>query len=226
MGANQELARIFKQMATGLELTGANRFRVNAHQRVARLLKDMTRDVQDIVAEDEAKAVKNLSALQGVGKGTAQKMVEYLETGEVAEHLELLEQVPKGLFDVLEIPGLGPKLVKLMWEELGVTSVAELKDRLDSPELLELPLMGQKKVDNIRKAIEFSEKSGDRTPLGRARPIALEIEAELKAVDGGGAGAVRGQPAAGTGRPSATWISWCLARTPRRCGWRLPKGRR
>ena len=184
MSANQELARIFGQMATGLELLGANRFRVNAHQRVARLLRDITTDVGDLVAEDPKTAVKRLSELPGVGKGTAQKIVEYLDSGRVAEHQELLEKVPRGLFDVLEIPGLGPKLVKLMWEELEVTSLADLKAQLDSPDLLQLPLMGPKKVDNIRKAIEFAEKAGDRTPIGKARPVALDLEEQLKQIPG------------------------------------------
>jgi len=184
MNTNRELARIFQQMAAALELLGANPFRVNANTRIARLLKDMTDDVAALVAEDPKTAVKRLSALQGVGKGSAQKIVEYLETGEVSEHRELLEKVPSGLFEVLEIPGVGPKAAKLMWDELGITSVADLKAHLDSPELAALPRMGAKTVDNIRKAIAFSEKAQERIPIGQARPIALELAAALNAVPG------------------------------------------
>lgn len=184
MSANRELARIFQQIAAALELLGENRFKVNANTRVARILKDLTRDVSEIVREDPDTAVSRLTELDGVGKGTAEKMVEYVETGAVAEQQTLLERIPAGLFDVLEIPGLGPKAVKLMWEELGITSVADLKAKLDSPELEDLPRMGKKSIENIRKAIEFSEKSQDRIQLGIARPLALEILAELRDLPG------------------------------------------
>lgn len=184
MSVNHELSRIFSQMTSALELLGANRFRVAAHQRVARLLRDLTEDVGSLVAADPATAEKRLTELPGVGKGTAQKMVEYVEHGKITEHQELLEKVPRGLFDVLEIPGLGPKLVKLMWDELGIEGIGDLKSQLDSPEILALPLMGQKKVDNIRKAIAFNEKAGDRIPLGKARPLALALVEELEGVAG------------------------------------------
>ena len=184
MSTNRELSRIFGQTAAALELLGANRFKVNANTRVARLLKDLTRDVGEMVREEPDTAVSRLTNLDGVGKGTAERIVEFVDTGSVSEHQELLERIPSGLFDVLEIPGLGPKAVKLMWEELGITSVEELKAKLDSPELLALPRMGKKSIENIRKAIEFSEKAGDRIPLGVARPIALEILEELRSLPG------------------------------------------
>ncbi len=184
MSTNRELAHLFQQTAAALELLGENRFKVNANTRVARLLKDLTRDVEEIVRQDPETAVKRLTQLDGVGKGIAERMVEFVRTGAVAEHEELLERIPRGLFDILDIPGLGPKAVKLMWEELGITSVQELKDRLDSPEFLALPRMGKKSIENIRKAIEFSEKSQDRIPLGIARPVALEWLAELRSLPG------------------------------------------
>ena len=184
MSTNRELARLFQQTAAALELLGENRFKVNANTRVARLLKDLTQDLGEVVQEGPETAVRRLTQLDGVGKGIAERIVEFVETGAMAEHTKLLERIPAGLFEVLDIPGLGPKAVKLMWEELGITSVDELKARLDSPELLALPRMGKKSIENIRKAIEFSEKSQDRIPLGVARPIALELLAELRALPG------------------------------------------
>jgi len=184
MSTNRDLVRVFHQIAAALELLGENRFKVNANSRVARLLKDFPQDVGEVVAADPATAVKRLTELDGVGKGTAERIVEFVETGAMDEHRKLLERIPEGLFQVLEIPGLGPKAVKLMWEELGITSVADLKAKLDSPELAELPRMGKKSIENIRKAIAFSEKAGDRIPLGVARPIALELQKEIGEVPG------------------------------------------
>jgi DNA polymerase (family X) len=184
MSTNGDLVRVFQQTAAALELLGENPFKINANSKVARVLKDMTRDVGEIVAEDPATAVKRLTELDGVGKSTAERIVEFVQTGSVEEHRKLLERVPEGLFQVLEIPGLGPKAVKLMWEELGITSVDALKSKLDSPELAALPRMGKKSIENIKKAIAFSEKAGERIPLGVARPIALKLQEELATVPG------------------------------------------
>ncbi len=184
MSTNRELSKLFGQMAAALELLGANRFRVNAHQRVARLLKDLTEDVAALVEEDPATAVKRLAELPGIGKGSAEKLVEYVQTGAMEEHGKLLQEVPKGLFEVLDIPGIGPKAAKLMWDQLGITSVADLKAKIDSPEFVALPRMGQKSIDNIKKAIAFSEKAGSRVPIGIARPLAIELRQALAAVPG------------------------------------------
>jgi DNA polymerase (family X) len=184
VSANQEMARIFRQIGSALELLGANPFRANAYARAARAVRDLSEDLESIVAEDPATAVARLSEISGIGQATAEKIVEYLDTGAVEEHQKLLEQVPAGLFEVLEIPGLGPKTVKLMWDELGITGVQDLARQLGSPQLAALPRMGTKTVDNIRKAIAFREKSGQRVPLGLARPLALAVVARLEQVPG------------------------------------------
>jgi DNA polymerase (family 10) len=179
LSANAELAVIFNQMAAVLELTGANRFRVNAHQRAARVMKDLTTDVATL-ADEKSK----LTAIDGIGDGTAKKIIEYVETGKVTEHQELLDEIPIGLLDVLEIPGLGPKTVKLMWEKADVTDVASLKKALASGALENLPRMGAKTIQNIRESIEFAEKSTGRVLLGKALPVAEQIVDELKSVTG------------------------------------------
>lgn len=186
MSANQELSRLFDQMAAALELLGANPFRANSNERVARVLRDLSEDVRDLVAEDPGSARRRLEAVSGIGKGSAAKILEYVETGRLAEHEELMAKVPRGLFAVLEVPGLGPKAVKLMWDELGVTSLDELREKLatDPEAVAALPRMGMKKVENIRKGLDFSARAHERTPLGRARPIALRLLAELGAVPG------------------------------------------
>lgn len=184
MGVNRELAEIFDQIAAGLELLGANRFRINAHSRVARVLRDLADEVSDLVGDEPAKARSELEKIPGIGKGTAEKILEYLESGQVAEHQELLEQVPAGVFELLDIPGIGPKAAKALWDDLGITSVAELEAKLDAPELRQVPRMGEKTIENIRKAIEFNKKAGNRVPVGLARPLALELLAELEAVPG------------------------------------------
>ena len=183
MSSNKEVAKLFDQMAAGLEILGANRFRVNAYSRASRVVEDLTEDLRAVVEQDLATAVKRLTAFDGIGKGMAEKIVEVIETGEMTEHKELLKELPAGVFELLEIPGIGPKAAKAMWEKLGIASVEDLKAAPDE-ELSKVPRMGKKTVANIRKAIAFNEESGDRVPIGLAKPLAIEIRDELTALDG------------------------------------------
>ncbi len=172
---NRRLASLFEEMAAALELLGENPFRANADQRVARTISGLSQDLEAMVKEDEDTALSRLQELPGVGKSSAEKIIEFVESGAIAEHGELVKKVPPGLFRILEIPGLGPKTVRLMWQEQNITDIPALKKALDSGSLESLPRMGAKTIDNIRKALEFSQQAGERTPLGVAMPIAEAI---------------------------------------------------
>ena len=163
MSLNQELAAIFGRMADGLELLGANPFRVNTYRRVSRTLRDLTTDIAALVEESGDGALKSLTALQGVGKGTAQKILAHVRDGMIPDYVDLMGKIPPGLFEVLEIPGLGPKAVKAMWDELRVVDLASLKVAIDTGALESLPRMGKKSVDNIRQSYGLSRKSGRKS---------------------------------------------------------------
>lgn len=181
MSFNSDLADIFEQMAGLLELTGANKFRVNAHAKAARVIRDHAGDLEPI-AGDEGE----LTRLDGIGKGTAEKIAEFAETGVIAEHRALLEEVPRGLLAVLEVPGLGPKTVKLLWEEMGVVDIDSLKRALESDEITSLPRMGAKSVEKIRASLEFAESAGERLLVGMARPVGEAIVEHMRKVEGVG----------------------------------------
>jgi DNA polymerase (family 10) len=179
VSVNAELAAIFNEMAAVLEILGANRFRVNAHARVARVLKDLTVDVTTL-ADDVGK----LTAIDGIGEGSAKKIIEFIETGKVREHQDLLAEIPGGLLDVLDIPGLGPKTVKLLWEQADVTDIPSLEKAIVSGKLEKLPRMGAKTIANITESIAFAAKSSQRVRLGEALPVAEAIVEQLKTVKG------------------------------------------
>ena len=140
MGFNADLHSRLDEMARLLELTGANRFRVNAFARAARAVESQPRD------------------------------------------LSTLEE--KGLAGVLDIQGLGPKTVRLMWQDLGITDRASLKKAIDDGSILSLPRMGEKTVENIKTALTFASKSNERLALGIAAPIADALIDRMKAVKG------------------------------------------
>ncbi len=179
MPSKSELIEKLEQMASMLELTGANRFKVNAYAKAARAIKGASIDVLE-----HADDPKKLEEIDGVGKSIAEKIAEYAQSGTFDEFEELRAEVPDGLIRVMSIPGLGPKTVRLMWTDLKIETVDDLKKAIDDGSLEDLPRMGKKTIANIKDAIEFSEKSGERTPIGRAMPLAEELVEDLCAVKG------------------------------------------
>ena len=168
---NAELARVFERIADLLEIDGEDAFRINSYRRASRTLKDTSEDITRLTAEGR------LTDLPGVGKGTAQRIQQFIETGHIDVLDRLEKKLPKGLPGLLEIPGMGPKKVALAHTKLGVRGLADLKKVIRSGELAKLPGLGVTSVKKIAEGIAFLESSGGRTPLGIALPIA-ELFAE------------------------------------------------
>ena len=179
MGFNADLADRLDRIAAMLELTGANRFRVNAHARAARAVRDQTRDLRAIAHDEDG-----LTKIEGIGKGIASKVAEFADTGTIAEHDELAGAVPGGLLPLLGLQGVGPKTLKALWDELGVESADDLKKALDSEAILKLKGMGPKSVENLRDALARLATAGQRLHIGVAEPIAEAFVERMRAVPG------------------------------------------
>jgi DNA polymerase (family 10) len=150
---NSDLARAFERIADLLEITGADTFRVNSYRRVARTISDLSTEVH--VLHEAGK----LRELKGIGKSTAAKIEEYLETGRIGLLEELKEKVPAGLPALLGIPGMGPKKVALIHQRLGVKGLDDLKQAIGDGRLDTLPGFGAKSVKRISDGIRFLEAS-------------------------------------------------------------------
>jgi len=174
--ANKELADIFDQIADLLEIKGDDRFRINSYRRCARTIADLTDDLADLTRAGQ------LTQIPGIGKGTAEKVQQYLATGKVALHQDLLAEIPPHLPPLLAIPSLGPKKLAAAWKQLGVTSLDALVAAIDSGKLAELPGMGAKTAEKIKHGIEFLQRSAGRTPLGIALPIAQQLADQVRAL--------------------------------------------
>ena len=170
---NQKLAAIFQQMADIVEITGGNRFRAISFQTTARRLIELAEDVAEL-------DLPTLTGIEGIGKGTAQRIREFIETGRIEEHHRLLADVPPDLLKLLDIPGLGPKTVAVLWQQAGVKSMNELKSAIDSGKLLNLPGFGQKKIDNIKKNLAFAAQASKRFRIGSALPLAQWFVQQLR----------------------------------------------
>lgn len=176
---NREVASVFEQIADMLAIRGDNYHRILAYRKGADSIRGLGRDV-NAVYEDGT-----LTEIHGIGETLAAKIEEMLTTGKLAFFDELAEEVPPGLVELLRVEGLGPKRVKAIYDQLGITTLDELKHAAESGELRELPGLGKKTEENVIDAIEALERHGtDRTPLWVAWPVAHELLEALEAVPG------------------------------------------
>ena len=159
---NAVLSVLFDQMADIMEILGEDRFRINSYRKVARVIGDMPTDVKDLLAGGQ------LADVPGIGKSSMAKIEEFIKTGTITAHQELLRKIPPELLELLNIPGVGPKGVKAVYEQLKVTSIAELKAVIENGSLTKLPGFGDKKVAAIARGIAFLEKSTGRIRLDLA----------------------------------------------------------
>ncbi len=170
---NQQIAKIFGEIAELLEMKGENVFRIRAYRRAAQNLDGLAKDISTLTEEE-------LTALPGIGKDLAGKVREYLESGKVAKHEELKKDIPVGVLELLKIPGLGPKKAKQFHEKLKVKSVDELEQAIAAGKLAGLPGVQEKTIENIRKGIRLVKRGSERRPLGRVLPLAENIVGLLK----------------------------------------------
>lgn len=165
---------MFGRIADALELKGETGFRVLAYRKAARTLADLGADIEALDSDGR------LEEVPGIGSGIAKKIHEYLATGRMQKHDEAIAGLPAGLFEMLDIQGVGPKTVKQLHDKLGVTTPAELKQAIESGRLAELPGMGEKKGANILKGIRTGEKTGKRMYLDEAFELADTVISHMK----------------------------------------------
>lgn len=171
---NAEIAEIFDRLADILEFKGEVVFKVNSYRKAARTLADTAEDIAIIASEGR------LAELPGIGKSTADKIKEYLETGKIQKYEDARKEVSDDLVQMLQIPGMGPKGLALIHSKLKIDTFEALEKAIRSGKLAELPGMGVKKAENILKGIEMLREASKRIPLGIALPIAEDVVASVR----------------------------------------------
>ncbi|MCJ2556012.1 MAG: DNA polymerase/3'-5' exonuclease PolX [Candidatus Thermoplasmatota archaeon] len=170
---NRELARILGQIGD-LEVMKDEPFKANAYRRAARIVEGLREDVAGIAERRE------LQDLQGIGKALAKKIEEYVKTGKIAYLEKLRAEFPPGLLELLHIPGVGPKTVKVLYQQLGVTSVEELERAARKGRIRKLRGFSKKSEENILNGLRTFSGAGKRALLGLGLPLAEELIEELR----------------------------------------------
>jgi len=182
---NAEIARLLGDVADLLEISAGNPFKVRAYRNAARTVADHADPIAELVSGGEF----DLTDLPGIGGGIAKEITALVETGTLPQRQQLVATIPPGLLDLLRIPGLGPKRVKLFHEKLKVNSVADLKDALEKGKIATLQGFGPKLLEKIREGVSgAAADTQKRMVLHDAEQYARAIVEYLKA--GGGIDAI------------------------------------
>ncbi len=170
---NQEIAKIFNDIADLLEIKGENPFRIRAYRRAAQNIEGLIKDVAEIPKNE-------LMKIPGIGQDLAGKIEEYVRTGTLQSYEDLKKEMPKDLSTLLSVPSLGPKTAKLLFEKLNVKDIETLERFAREHKLVGLPGIKEKTEENILKGIEMLKRGLERQPLGKVLPIANDILEQLR----------------------------------------------
>ncbi len=159
-----------------LDIQGENPFKIRAYIKAAETVEGLTYELSSL--EDKSR----LKELPGIGEDIAKKIAELLETGKLKYYQDLKKSEYAPLVEFLKIPGMGPKHARLVHDQLGVTTVAQLKKAAERGKIRELPGLGEKAEQNILQGIQQVQKYKERLPLAVIYPRAQAILGELKKV--------------------------------------------
>ena len=174
------LADLFNRIAILLEIKGEDRFKINAYRRVAESLEKETRDIFELYREGK------LMEIPGVGKAIAQKISEILESGKLEFYQRLTSEIPEKLIYLREVPEMGPKRIKAVWEKLGIDSVDKLEQAARQGKLRDLPGFGPKVEQKILDAILAikERRLNRRFPLGEGWKLSELVTGRLSRCNG------------------------------------------
>ncbi len=176
---NADIAAVFEEIADLLEIQGENPFRIRAYRNAARSVRDLPQDARSLITAGE-----DLTRLPGIGKDLAEKIHEIVTTGSCGLLERLHRQLPAGIRELMAIPGLGPKRVRLLYREMGIDTREKLQRAARDGSLRELPGFGDKTAAKILATMETTTSKEKRFRLAEAAQHAEPLAAHLAATKG------------------------------------------
>jgi len=173
---NSKIANLFYEIANFLKMEEIS-FKPFAYERAALTLESLDEDVGRIYEQGGKKA---LEKIPGIGKSIAEKIEEYLKTGEIKYYHKLKKKVPIDIEELTRVEGMGPKRAKILYEKLGIKNLKDLEKKAKAGKIAPLFGFGEKTEKNILQGISFLKKSSGRFLLGEILPIVSEIEKRLR----------------------------------------------
>jgi len=163
---NPEVSAIFRDIADILEIQGANVFRIHAYQRAAQNIEGLTEDLENLIKEDRLKEIP------GIGKDLSERIKEFAASGKIKIYEDLKKSIPEGLLELLNIPSVGPRTAKLLYEKLKIKDISDLEKAIKKNKLEGIFGIKEKTVENILKGIEILKRGRERLTLANAMLVA------------------------------------------------------
>ena len=173
---NQEIADVLYEIADFLEIEDVE-YKPRTYRTAARNIESLSEPVEDVSDRGE------LEEIEGVGESIAEKIREYLETGELAYYEELKADLPVDIEAITSVEGVGPKTAKTLYSELEVATLEDLERAAEEGKIAELDGFGETSQQNIVEHIERAKEAQERMLLGRAFPIARNIKTRFEDSD-------------------------------------------
>ena len=175
---NDDVARVFQEIADLLRVKGENVFKVRAYENAARTIDHLPVEVGQIATEGR------LTEIPGIGEAISSKITELVTSGRLKFYEDLKASLPEGIGALLAIPGIGPRTAYRLAVEMGVSDLRELEQALADGRVAALPRLGEKTAENLRRALATQRRRDRRIPLYAALPVVEEITAALKGTPG------------------------------------------
>lgn len=176
---NIEIANIFDEIADFLEIEDENPFRIRAYRNAARTVRGLGSDLKDMVAAGE-----DLTELPGIGKELAAKIREMLETGTVKALVKLQQRIPQSVTEILKLPNLGPKRVRILYHDLKIENLQQLAKAAGQGRIRTLEGFGEKIEKAILEAVEARTQKEKRFMIAEAGRYVHSLIDYLKKVPG------------------------------------------
>jgi len=169
MPDKKEIIKLLEEIADMMEFNGENTFKINAYRNGANAIRKADDSIKKIISD------KKLNEIKGIGKGLQSVIYEYVEEGKSSIYEEQKKTVPEGIFELLKIRGLGPKKIKILYSELGISNVGELEYACNENRLGLLKGFGESTQNNIKGEIEKLKAYSKFILMDKAGKISDEI---------------------------------------------------
>ncbi len=173
---NAEIAAVFEQIADLLEFQDANPFRVRAYRNAARTIHDLPQSAAEIVGDPN----RSLTEIEGIGKDLAEKIATLVQTGALPMLEELLAEVPESVLSIMRVPGLGPKRAAMLFHELKVSDIDQLREACQQHRVQELKGFGAKIEAAILQGLDIADEAGRRILWAEADQHVQSILSQMK----------------------------------------------
>lgn len=175
---NADIAKALRQTATLMQIAGENAFKARAYDKAADAVKKAPFDVGPLAQQGQA------IELEGVGKSMQNAIQALVERGSFEKLDELKARIPEGVVELSRVPGLGPKKLQQLWEELAIDSLEKLQDAIAHGYLLDVKGFGQKTVEALKQGLEYKMMARGQRRINQGQEVYDALKARLEKLTG------------------------------------------